>query len=142
MEFLEFSGMSFKDRKNPVTDEDVENTVSLDACLITYTSEQVLTLYEGGSVHEDEDDEKPAKAKKPVEEDDEDDGPPVRKAKKPDDDDDEEEEEKPKTKAKKDDEEDGKPKCFGKKWDELEACEECIWGPEGSNDPRDFSQYG
>ena len=127
MEFLEFSGMSFKDRKNPVTDEDVENTVSLDACLITYTSEQVLTLYEGGSVHDDEDDEKPAKAKK-LADDDDDDEPPTRKPKKPVDDDDEEDE-KPKAKAKKDDEDDDKPsdkpKCFGKKWDELEACEDC-----------------
>lgn len=104
MEFTEYEGIGFSDRKKPITDEDVENAISFDDCLIVYSYDEIETIFEGGSVSDDEE-EKPTKSKPSL--------------------DDEDEDEKPKEKATKQDGD--KPKCFGdaEQFNEKEECEDC-----------------
>jgi hypothetical protein len=106
MEFTEYSGINFIDRKAPVTEDNVESAIAFDECITTHTYEEIEALFHGANDEEEEED-KPAK--KVHKEDDED--------------------EKPSKKAHKEEEDEG-PSCphghkFGKDNDDFPECEDC-----------------
>ena len=65
IEFTEFEGMTLKERKVPVTEEDASKSISFDELVTVYTTEQIDALFHGGTV-EEEDTPPPEEEKKPV----------------------------------------------------------------------------
>jgi hypothetical protein len=116
MEFTEFEGLNLKDRKTPVTEDNVESTISFDECLIHLTADKIDAIFHGGedSDEESEEAENEEKSKEEV----------VEKKTST-----------VKEKSHSDDDEDDKPKChhghtYGKDNDEYRECKDCKeWKP-------------